>query len=275
MATGKIYFNTGNKNIVSNTNQKIQAFIFNWPRTTKDAILMYDRFKKMNFIDKLFVINSDSSYQPEDWINLSGDAYFSEQFANAIKLFDGDIFFHIQADAVIPSILDVKKLFDTASYYFNELNFSVYTPDIDYTAWNNQRSKIDDTAIRFMGYPTQIIPILNSDCTCWFINKKTLHEFESLCLQNLLENSPLGWGCSAAMCAIGWKNKMPVIRDLEYKILHPNETGYEKSKASFQYKVFYSSIQDEFIRNYINETIRDRSKNSATSLIYRNLLVLP
>jgi hypothetical protein len=275
---GKIYFCSGSKHIDS-PKPKMQAFIFNWPKTSHRVSSLYKRLKECKFIDDLFIINSDEQYEDpevEGCINLPEDSFFSAQFHAALKIFDGDIMFHIQADADIPETVKIDELFSSASYYYNELNFSIYAPDIDHTAWNNEKSQLPAESIRFLGYPTRIVPIINSDCTCWFINKTIIKLFKnSQLLKNLLNYSPLGWGASAAICALGWQNKMPVIRDLNYLIFHPNETGYEKKRASNQYRRFIGSIDNNlFVRDYLISSIQDKSKINTTALIYRRLLDL-
>jgi hypothetical protein len=248
---------------------KIQAFIFSWPNWSIQAELLEETLVNTNFFDKVFVINSDPHFRKDNWINLGEQDYFSSQFEAALTLFNGDIFFHIQADVTIPKYINLIEFLNSAIENFYELNFSVYAPDIDYTAWDNESAIIKDSVIKFLGYPEKIKPVVNTDCSCWFINSVTLEEFKDKYLDNLVKNSRFGWGVSGAMCAIGWKNKMPAIRNLNYQLIHPKNTNYDVQKAILGYKIFCSETQDSFVKKFLLNSIF-RNLQGISCLIYKN-----
>ena len=79
---------------------KILCFIFSWKGQFANAINLEEQIAP--FVDNLVVINSDDDNQPENWINIGNECYFSDQFRKALEIFnnlDYDFLWHIQADA--------------------------------------------------------------------------------------------------------------------------------------------------------------------------------
>lgn len=249
------YYNYGD--IISNKYPKIHGFIFSWPGWSNQAEKLEEDFKQSKCFDKITVINSDPDHQLSHWVNLDENAFFGRQWEAALSKFEGDLFFHIQADVTIPKPIGINKIVESAIYYFNNLNCSIYAPDIDFTGWSNEKACIPKDMINFLGFPSKILAAINTDCSCWFIDSKTLQEFKENYLDSFVKHSTLGWGVSSAMAAIGWKNKMPVIRDLNYELLHPKFTNYNKSKAMNELKFFINCIKDEYVLDFMKLSFRN------------------
>ena len=249
------YYNPGN--IISNKHLKTHCFIFSWEGWSNQAEKLEENFKQCNLFDKITVINSDPDNQLSHWVNLDEDAFFGRQWEAALSEFEGDLFFHIQADVKIPNSIGINKIIESAIYYFNNLNCSIYAPDIDFTGWSNEKACISKDMINFLGFPSKILAAINTDCSCWFIDSKTLQEFKEKYLNDFVELSPLGWGVSSVMAGIGWKNKMPVIRDLSHELLHPKFTNYSQSQAMNGLKFFINSIKDEYVADFMNKSFKD------------------
>src|SRR2546423_15507730 len=76
---------------------RIVPFIFNWKHQFENAVRTQDELRK--HFDNVVVINSDDHHSRDGWIDIGDACYFKAQFFKALELFDGDVLFHVQADA--------------------------------------------------------------------------------------------------------------------------------------------------------------------------------
>ena len=107
---------------------RLQAFIFNWPGKKQHAAQLEQMLRQHC---EVFVINSDDSLRNKHphWHHIGNNAYFTEQWNEALKRFDGDVFLHIQAD-VWPQ--NVGKMIAECLRCMREHNVGVYAPDLDF-----------------------------------------------------------------------------------------------------------------------------------------------
>ena len=221
----------------------IHAFIFNWPKQTKNALRLETELKK--HANKVTVINSDDTFSKLGWVDLGDDAYFTEQFCKAVEMFDGDLMFHIQADA---STTKMKELLDAAKKYYLKYDYSVYAPNINYTC-HDDRVVIEN--IKFTKDPNLKF-VMTTDCTCWFICKKTINEFKKVFKDLYSANTKHGWGAIRAMSSLSLSQKRLVLRDYNFTIKHPKGTNYSKEKSWEEYKNFVKDIFEKIkVKNYI------------------------
>jgi hypothetical protein len=253
---------------------KIHAFIFNWPKHTHKALKLEKQIK--SYVDKVTVINSATNYKKSSWVNLDEDAYFTAQFCKAAQLFDGDIMFHIQADA---SIKDMKNLILAAKDVYSRYSCGIYAPNVDYTRLTGD--KVDFTNIAF----TQDIDlryVTMTDCTCWFLSKSLIQEFKRNYLKLFYKTTKYGWGIIKLMSIISLYKRKLTIRDYSFKVNHPRTTNYNIKISDEQAKDFFSKLQAKLIcLEYKNsktilkclKAFKNYDKETITNLLLKNKVI--
>jgi hypothetical protein len=213
----------------------IQTFIFNWRGQYEKTV---EKEKQLKAIGKSpIVINSDDAYNDiEGWHHIGDDCYFGEQFAKAIELFDSDILFHVQADA---SYDNWEKLYADAEKYFEETDWGIYAPNVDYTWYDSSR-----TDITSVDFPIEGLKIVaNTDCTCWFIHKDIIDLYKKRNLK--LEQYKMGWSWDIVLPAICYINQRPVIRDYNHTVNHPQGTSYNTQQAEKEMWDLFQSLPND------------------------------
>ena len=200
---------------------KIQPFIFNW-RGQFDSTLKIERDLK-NIFEEVVVINSDDENKKDEWTNIGEQSYFAHQFLKAIDLFDGDVFLHVQGDIVFDQW---PQLVDSAQKYYEEFHWGIYAPNVDYTWYSAQNADVD--TIEFRKYPNLKV-VSNPDCTVWFIHRDIVNELKNINID--LSFVRIGWGLDLILCANSFLQNRLVIRDYDFKVQHPQGTGYSQSEA--------------------------------------------
>jgi hypothetical protein len=194
----------------------IQGFIFNWKGHEQRAAALE---RKLGEFATMTVINSEEQLsQPRpDWVQLDDAAYFSEQWNNAIELFDADLFFHIQADADFDRF---DLVFARAKTLFEKYRLGVYEPNVDYTGLVFDTAKLPPVEPNLLEVPF-------TDCTCWFIARDVVRAMPPV---NLSVNR-YGWGICRAIAALSRLKGRLCVRDYDFTIKHPKGTGYPKDSA--------------------------------------------
>jgi len=217
----------------------IQPFIFNWPGQTDKAVATEKAINAAGY--RTTVINSDPNYTPFNWINLGNDAYFSEQWSMAMKLFRGDIMFHIQADATYDNW---SALINDAERYFEKYHWGIYSPRfqdnghyIPLETWQCEDQNI------------KAIP--NPDCTCWFLHKDIIDKFRNLNLN--VKVNHLGWGIDCVMCAISWSSGRIVLRDFGHEVFHAPGRGYSSEEAVTQMNKMFEQLSPELMNAVLQQ----------------------
>jgi len=213
---------------------KIQTFIFNWRNQYLKTIEKEKQFKLLGI--EPIVINSDDEHKEQRWYNIGEDSYFTAQFLKALELFDGDVLFHIQADA---SYNDWDTLLKDAEKYISKYGCGIYAPNVDYTWYDSGKTDIPD----FRFEEENLSMVATTDCTCWFINKEIIDEADRL----KIDFSPykMGWSFDIVYPAISFLNKRPVIRDYSHTIDHPAGTNYNKVQAESEMYHLFSVLPNE------------------------------
>lgn len=227
------------------TRAKIHAFIFNWKGNYENAVNLEKSFSRM--VDKVTVINSDDNNKKDHWVNIGEEAYFGDQFKKALELFDGDIFFHTQADVTFNNWDIVLNAVKTN---FNQYGYGVYAPNVDYTTWVSERVDKKNTNKQLEG--TGLREVSMTDCSCWAINGRIINEFKTKYLNNLTLTK-YGCGIDVSICALAMKNSMLVLRDYNFTVNHPKSTGYSRVEANTMMILYYDSLKDSDIYKNIQK----------------------
>ncbi len=212
----------------------IQPFIFNWNRQFAKSCAIEDSLR--NIFTQVTVINSDDHNTRDGWINLGDNAYFSDQFRQALALFDGDVLMHVQGDV---SYDRWSQLVDDARHYMRYYNAGIYAPHLDFTWHPSDKTDIqslvsDHDHIKMVACP---------DETVWFIHKDIIAEMFARKVD--FSSNTLGWGWDLVLCGISFLNRRPVIRDYNHMIIHPRGTNYDKQQAKLEWRTLLGSLDDD------------------------------
>lgn len=215
---------------------KIQNFIFCWNEYVDNAIKLE---KQLSTLYPTKVINSNVNVTNPNWINVN-DFYFAGQWNTLLSNLDDDtdFVFHIQADASYDEFDSIFKRFIEVN---EKYKIGVYAPNVNFTSHTYNLCKLKK-------YEDDLYFVPNTDCTCWFINRKLMSE-------NLLFDTNInhiGFGTDWYYIAKSILHDYTVIRDYKYTILHPNKTNYKTNDADRQYHEWLKTI-DQSIKNKILE----------------------
>jgi hypothetical protein len=209
----------------------IQTFIFNWRGQYEKTLEKIEQLNKLGVTP--IIINSDDLHRDDGWHNIGEESYFTAQFLKAIELFDGDVMFHIQADA---SYDDWSKIYEGAKQCFDVYNWGIYAPNVDYTWYDSSRTDLTSFDLDEPNYKMVASP----DCTCWFIHKDIIEEAK----RRNINFAPykMGWSFDIVYTALSYLNKRPVIRDYNFTIDHPPGTNYNKTQAEQEMLLLYGKL---------------------------------
>lgn len=198
----------------------ILCFIFSWRGQYENAKILEQQINSIGV--PTVVINSDEENEPDSWINIGNDCYFSDQFRKCLSLFDCtkyDFLWHIQADA---SFSDFSSIINSAESSFQLYNWGVYAPNVDDTFYIKERTDV-------FPITDKLSVVATTDNTCWIIHKDIIEILK----QNidLMDDNHYGWGWDLLLCGFSHLEKRYVIRDYTYTVIHPRSTGYMKELA--------------------------------------------
>ncbi len=221
------------KKLIKLNYKNIQPFIFNWNGQFEKTCAIEDSLNSI--FDKVIVINSDDENTRENWINLGDDAYFSDQFRKALELFDGDILMHVQGDVTYDRW---EELVHDARKYFDYYDAGIYAPNIDYTWYTAENADIDGIRADH----SNIKMVACTDETVWFIKKEVISEIFNKNID--FSKNKMGWGWDIILSSICFSKGLPVIRDYNHTISHPQGTNYDKQIAQNELEEVWNSLDD-------------------------------
>jgi hypothetical protein len=208
----------------------IQAVIFNWRGHEANAVKLQRQIRPLADVT---VVNSDEDAAPRhpDWIHLNEEAYFSAQWNEALRRFNGEVLFHVQADAEID---DCALLFKKATACFQKPPIGVYEPYIDFTDIT-----YDESRLPAIGDKLYRVPL--TDSTCWFIGRSILNNFQPI---DPAANR-YGWGVPGVVAALGLLQGKFAVRDYSIKVRHPKRRGYATRDAMLHRKRYFQGLDIE------------------------------
>lgn len=215
---------------------RIKTFIFNWRGQYEKTQEKISQLKEIGITP--VVINSDDEHREIDWVNIGEESYFTDQFISALSNFskDYDVLFHIQGDA---SYDNWEKLYADAEKYFQETNWGIYAPNVDYTWYDSSRTDVENLDIGIENLKC----VATTDCTCWFIHKDVIQEY----YRRELDFGPykMGWCWDIVFPAMAYIMKRPVLRDYSHTIQHPPGTNYNKTQAEQEMQHMYNNLPED------------------------------
>lgn len=208
---------------VNMKNYDVQYMIYNWSKTHENVGAYEHRLKLAN--KKYNVFNVDENKTLPHWIQLDDSYYFTKQFHRALEEFDGDFLFHIQGDSKLPNFseADFNLIERQMIEAYEQTNFGVYAPNVDWTFWDN-KSVLANTRYDHLKF------VRTPDCTFWCIHKDIVNEYRKY-VNVMEERNKFGWSVDLVICAISYLQKRPVLRDYRYTVQHPPSTEYDRTEA--------------------------------------------
>jgi hypothetical protein len=234
---------------------RIHPFIFNWKGQYEKTCQTEKQL--LEIFDKVTVINSDEKNKKNNWVNLDNDAYFTAQFCNAINLFDGDLMFHVQGDV---TYYNWKGIIDSAIKYYEKYHYGIYAPNVDYTMLNAGNVNLNE----FFENDSNLNLVTMTDYSCWFIDKDIINQFKEQCFLSYAEYK-YGWGIGGCMSAISFLQKKLVLRDYNFTVNHPKNTGYLVEKAYHELSSFHSNLNENLQEIILD--VRKRNKDKILQLL--------
>jgi hypothetical protein len=221
----------------------IHAFLISWTGQELNAYKLSNEL--VTYVDRLTVIFSDEfgSHQTGagEWIRVSNDWFFGKKFAECIKLFSGDIFFQVQADASFPrwgALIESCK-------QAHKGDVGVWAPDINFTPWVTEVVKLLDGPTRTAAH------VMQTDGIVWSLDKRVVNRIRALDLQD----NNFGWGIDWAAVAFSYASRLQVLRERAFTVSHPRGSGYSGAQAQAQMVRFFqqlSPLEKEIIFSFEN-----------------------
>lgn len=199
---------------------RFEAVIFNWRGHEGRAAALEHEF---SVLCPVRVINSESAAERRHphWEQVGEDAYFAAQWQRAIERFDGDVLFHVQADAASPHF---PQILERCRDAMQRHGAGVYAPNVNFTSWVYDRKKL-----RHLGDELYEVP--QTDCTCWAISREVLEQVPKV---DPAQNK-FGWGIDFLVIGAARALGRPVLRDYRYTVAHKwRGSGYDVVAAETQ-----------------------------------------
>lgn len=220
---------------------KIQYFIFNYAHF-KEAMWLYNSFLAEGC--DTYLLNCKSPYDPEfeetDRIKKLPNIYYSGQWNEALKLFDGDVIFIINSDVKVRSFS--RLVYKTKNFYMKFGNKAgIYSPNHYWTPWTYNPAMLEDIG-------GGLKKVVCTDSTIWSVTADIAYKVGPMDLSI----NKLGWGIevlAAWYCSM--QDKL-VIRDYSIKCDHPQHTAYDRTKADQEWRVMIGKmgVGPEFWKYY-------------------------
>jgi hypothetical protein len=150
------------------------------------------------------------------------------QWNRALGLFDGDVIFHMQADAQCD---DFERLFERATALFRRGDVGVYEPDVDYSPY-----RYDTSLLQAVADDEYEVPI--TDQTCWLVAGDVLRELGPV----EVSVNRYGWGISAAVAAVCRLQRKLCVRDYGVSVVHPRSRGYPAGIAASERDAYLAGL---------------------------------
>lgn len=213
---------------------RFEAVIFNWRGHERRAAALEQQFRALCPVR---VVNSESAAESRHphWDHVGEDAYFTAQWQRAVQRFDGDVLFHVQADASSPHF---RQMLERCRDAMQRLGCGVYAPNVDYTAWVYDRARLQRVEGHYYEVP-------QTDCTCWAISRQVLEAAPPVDPSA----NRFGWGIDFLTIGAARALDLRVLRDYRYTVNHPwRGAGYDTSAADVEARAVFAALPPEVQR---------------------------
>lgn len=208
---------------------KVECFIPDWPGLKQNAGA---------------IANMTARLCPTTILDDPRD-YFNAQWEKARKKFTGDVLLWVMADVLLPD--NFPQMYQDMIKIMSRGDVGWYAPNVDWTAFIYDKNTLKELE-------NDIYEVPNTDSLCFAIRGDIVREMpyidHELCFM---------WGMDFTAVATANLMGYKIVRDYKYKVLHPNDTGYDIDKASYGMKCLFESYSEK-LRNEINKFITIANK---------------
>jgi hypothetical protein len=226
---------------------RIHAFLFNWRGQFERARRTEAQLAEV--LGRVTVINSDEEHTANGWIDVGDEYYFTAQYLEAIRRLDGDILFHVQADAEYDDWGGVVR---NAVEAFERYGWGVFAPNADFTGWSGDRV---DLGPGLLPSEPDLRMVINTDSIAWFVHGDIVRRMRRHARR--LRGNRLGWGVDLLAVGLSYLSGRPVIRDYRHTIRHPRSRGYDTRRAGIECERTVSRF-GRALRRYARLALTDR-----------------
>ena len=195
--------------------ENIHTFLVDWPKIHDNISDLKDIVE--THVDRVTVLDNP-------------DHYFSEQWNEMLRQFDGNFLLWVMGDVTLPP--KFWELKDAAMLIFKTFpDIGIYGPDVEYTfhKWNT------DT---FASASPGVYEVPCAEPNCWFIRKEIIKKLQPI---DVTLNR-FGWGVDLMSTATAELSGYKTVRDYRFKAGHPAFTGYDEVDAEKQMQLWTSSL---------------------------------
>lgn len=213
---------------------KILCFVFSWKGQYKNALRLERQLSPL--VDKLYIINSDDENEPDHWINIGNDCYFSDQFRKALEIAkteEYDVFWQICADI---SSNHWNRIIESSKQSKSKFDWGIFAPNVIESFFIPSR-----TDVFSLGEKYSIVGC--TDELCWMIDKEVINDLMKV--SHLMEDNKYGWGWDLLCCGLSHLRKSRVIRDYNFTVMHPFSSGYRKEEAEREMIEMFDKCPDD------------------------------
>lgn len=210
---------------------KIQCFVFNYAHFP-EAMSLYRAFAAEGI--ETYLLNcaaaNDPPFEETETIIKLPNIYYSGQWNEALKRFNGDVLFVTNADVKVVNpgrILHRMKLF----YEKFGAKAGLYAPNHYWTPWTYNPALLNEIAPGLKQVPA-------TDSTIWSLHASIVNKVGPIDL----EVNKLGWGIEIIAAYYCFLEGKYVVRDYSVKCYHPQHTAYDRGKADREWRTMVQKM---------------------------------
>jgi hypothetical protein len=194
---------------------RVQAFIPNWPGPKQHASELAGIIREFCPVTVLD--------DPND--------YFNAQWEKARAAFTGDILLWAMADVQLPNKFD--EMFGEGRYMLSRPDVGWYAPDIDWTSYIYDQADLAQV-------DRGIFEVPNTDSVLFMIRRDVIDA-----MPHIDPQVSFMWGMDITAIATARLMNLKVVRDYKFKAGHPNNTGYDISRAGKEMIPMFNAMSPE------------------------------
>lgn len=191
---------------------KIQTFIFNYSLFDK-AFNLYERFSSHGYDTYLLncACKNDPEFKETDKILKFPNIYYSGQWNKTLEIANCDVINIVSSDIEVPNVkLFMKKM--TKFYEKHGDKAAIYAPDVWWTPWTYNPSKLKD-----VGDECKLVP--TTDSMVWSLRSDVAYKVGPIDLNV----NKIGWGIEIIAAWIADLEGRYTARDYSIKLTHPQK----------------------------------------------------
>ena len=211
---------------------KIQYFVFNYGHFDQ-AMWLYNSFTAEKC--DVYLINCESPKDPPfeetDKIKKFPNIYYSGQWNEALKLFNGDVIFIVNSDVKIKSFSNLVRKMKNFYVKFGD-KAGLYAPNHYWTPWTYDPSLLENVGVGLKKVPA-------TDSTIWSVCADIAHKVGMIDLSI----NKLGWGIEILAAYYCYLEDKLVVRDYSIKCDHPCNTSYDRGRADHEWRTMIEKMK--------------------------------